>query len=289
MAWLLLSVLSFTQTFLNPLRLLLAMLYNKTGFPEESEIVMCTVTSVQYNSVFITLDHFGGRTGIIHISEVSPGRIRNIRDYVKEGKKVICKVLRINRERGHIDLSLRRVTESQKRNMNTQIKQEMLAEKIISFAAKELKTTLEKLYDTVSKKVFEQYDLIYTCFEDVATGEFTLDKLGLDKKLTEKLDFLIKQRIKPPEVALSGKFAITVYDENGVGIIKDAFKKAEDEFVTVTYAGAGNYNILVKSEDYKTAEKILEKFTNFITEFIEEHDGEAEFTRLGEKKEKTAL
>ena len=91
------------------------MLYKKQGFPEESELVMCTVSNIQYHSVFADLDEYG-RQGMIHISEISPGRIRNIRDYVKEGKKIVCKVLRVNSERGHIDLSLRRVNEAQRKN-----------------------------------------------------------------------------------------------------------------------------------------------------------------------------
>ena len=91
------------------------MLLKKEGFPEEDELVICTVTSVHHSSVFTNLDEYG-RTGLIHISEISPGRIRNIRDYVVEGKKVVCKVLRVDKEKGHIDLSLRRVKEMQKKN-----------------------------------------------------------------------------------------------------------------------------------------------------------------------------
>ena len=68
------------------------MLYKKQGYPEEEELVLCTVTNVQHHSVFVNIDEYN-LSGMIHISEVSPGRIRNIRDYVKEGKVIVCKVL----------------------------------------------------------------------------------------------------------------------------------------------------------------------------------------------------
>ncbi len=55
----------------------------KVGFPKESEIVICTVTNIQYNSVFVKLDEYKNLQGMIHISEISPGRIRNLRDFVK--------------------------------------------------------------------------------------------------------------------------------------------------------------------------------------------------------------
>ena len=98
------------------------MLYRRKGFPEEDELVLCTVTKIFPHSVFCNLDEFG-RTGVIHISEIAPGRIRNIRNYVRHGKKVICKVLRTDKQKGHIDLSLRRVNEGQRRGKKNEIKQ----------------------------------------------------------------------------------------------------------------------------------------------------------------------
>ena len=135
------------------------MLLKKQGFPEESEIVLCTVTSVRYNSVFANLNEYN-HSGMIHISEVSPGRIRNINDYVKEGKVVICKVLRVNKERGYIDLSLRRVNEGQRRAKVNEIKKEQKAEKIIEFVAKKLKKDIKEIYKTISDNILTKYDLL---------------------------------------------------------------------------------------------------------------------------------
>ena len=90
------------------------MYFKKQGFPREGEIVVCTVRKIMRTTVFVDLDGYINREGIIHISEISPGRIRTIRDYVKEGKKVVCKVLRKNERYGNLDLSIRRVTTGQK-------------------------------------------------------------------------------------------------------------------------------------------------------------------------------
>ncbi len=264
------------------------MLYSKPDFPEESEIVLCTITNIQHNSVFAALDEYQDKSGIIHISEISAGRIRNIREYVKEGKKVICKILRVNRERGHIDLSLRRVTESQRRQKNTQLKQEMLAERIIGFVARELKIPLEKLYDQIAPKVFKFYEMIYPCFEEVAQGTFDLKKLGLEKKIEEKLDAYIKQRIRPPEVTLTGVVSITLYDPNGVDIIHHTFENAQHVGVKYAYLGAGKYHVSVTAQDYKTAEGVLEEVTGSLTKMIEEAKGIIAFERRAEKKQKAA-
>ena len=74
------------------------MYFKRQGYPQDSEIVVCKVTKVQFHSVFVNLEEYG-KSGMLHISEVSPGRIRNIRDYVVEGKIVVCKVLKIDEKR----------------------------------------------------------------------------------------------------------------------------------------------------------------------------------------------
>ena len=65
----------------------------KKGLPEEGEVLLCSVTKIYPHCVFVNIDDYSNKSGMIHISEISPGRIRNIHDYVKEGKKIVCKVL----------------------------------------------------------------------------------------------------------------------------------------------------------------------------------------------------
>jgi len=50
------------------------MLYRREGFPDEGEIVLCTVTKINPNSVFVHVDDYD-KGGMVHISEISPGRI----------------------------------------------------------------------------------------------------------------------------------------------------------------------------------------------------------------------
>src|SRR5210317_879230 len=99
------------------------MYFKRQGYPQDSEVVVCKVTKVQFHSVFVNLEEYG-KSGMLHISEVSPGRIRNIRDYVVEGKIIVCKVLKVDEKKGHIDVSLRRVNEGQRKDKLSSVKQE---------------------------------------------------------------------------------------------------------------------------------------------------------------------
>jgi translation initiation factor 2 subunit 1 len=255
-------------------------LLKKEGFPEEDELVLCTVTGVQYHSVFVKLDEYG-KTGLIHISEIAPGRIRNIRDYVVEGKKVVCKVLRIDKEKGHIDLSLRRVNEAQKRNKLDQIKQEQLAEKIIEIVAKDNKQDKIKLYDMLSQKLLEKYPSMYSAFEDVVLSGLDLSNF-VDGKLAKQLTDAITQRIKPPEVEIGGDLMLSSYEPAGVELIKEALKETESikDGPVIKYKGTGVYSLWVKSKDYKSAEKILKKAIESLEKFAKKNKINMEFKRI---------
>ena len=259
------------------------MLYKKEGIPEEDELVLCTITSVQHHSVFAKLDEFENKSGMIHISEVSPGRIRNIRDYVQEGKKVVCKILRIDKVKGHIDLSLRRVNENQRRKKIDGIKQEQKAEKIIESIAKKFKKDLKGVYEEISSKVFEKYEYIHDCFNDIVDKNFDLKKLGMEEKLADELTNVVKEKIKPAEVQIKGILKLVSYDSDGIEVIKKTLQRAEKlgkGITKVTYAGAGNYNIVVTAADYKEAEKALKASTESAIKYIEKLDGEGSFERL---------
>lgn len=257
------------------------MYYQKEGYPEEDELVMCTVTSVQYNSVFVRLDDFHGKSGLIHISEVSPGRIRNLRDYVKEGKMIVCKVLRVNEQRGHIDVSLRRVNEAQRRMKVEERKAEQKAEKIIDALAKQLDEEPKKLYTEIAKVLFPEYEMLNYAFTDIVENDASIEEIGLDKKYAEPLQALVIERIKPKEVAIEGDLVVTSHAINGLEIIKEtlkAFDETSDQLDT-RYLGAGTWRITIKAPDFKEAESILKKATEAARPIAEKHGANFSFKR----------
>ena len=99
------------------------MLYTKDGFPEINEIVKCSVTKIYGNTTFVQVDEYE-KEGVLTISEIAPGRIRNLRDHVTENKTIVCKVLRVDEKGKRIDVSLRRVPVPVMREKLEQIKKE---------------------------------------------------------------------------------------------------------------------------------------------------------------------
>ena len=244
------------------------MFYKKKGYPEEEEIVLCKVSKIFPNSVFVELLEYGEQ-GLVHISEIAPGRIRNLRDYVTESKQIVCKVLRIDRAKGHIDLSLRRVGSHQRQAKLDEIKQELTAETLIQNMAKRLQKPVEELYRQVTEKVFKEYSHLYLCFKDVAAGEASLEKLGLEKKLSESLAEAIIDRFKPSKVTVKGEIQIQSYAPDGIDRIRDVLLAIEKISPTIKlfYLGGGRFKVTIEDIDYKPAEQTMRKVQDLLEKF----------------------
>lgn len=243
----------------------------KEGFPETNEIVICTVTKIQHHSVFCTLDEYG-KSGMLHISEISAGRIRNITEYVKEGKTIICKVLQINKEKGYIDLSLRRVTEAQKKSKASNIKKEQFTNKILELAATEAKIDVDALSKELeaNKGDFESlFDLFQAVVE---SGE----KIPLSEPALSAVKKIVLEKMKPVSVTIKGKLEIVTYEPNGVELIHDAFSKTK---LVTSYLGGGKYSIDVTAKDYKKAESILKTELDALMKPLEKKTAKLEFER----------
>ena len=124
------------------------------GWPNQGELVVCTVTKVVDFGAFVALDEYDNKEGLIHISEVASGWVKYIRDHVREGQKIVCKVLDVNPKRGHIDLSFKDVNEHQRRETIQLWKNDQKASKWMQFVADDVKmqpAELEAMEDTCAK------------------------------------------------------------------------------------------------------------------------------------------
>jgi translation initiation factor 2 subunit 1 len=259
------------------------MFYRKEGSPEENEIVLCQVTKIYPNSVFVNLLEYRD-SGMVHISEVSPGRIRNLRDYVSVGKQIVCKIIKIDKERGHIDLSLRRVNSNQRKEKLEEIKQELKAESILKSVSKRIKIPVLDIYKKVSIPIFKEYVYIYDAFRDVADGDTSLEKLGVSNDIAKELNEIILDKFKPEKISIQGKLEIKTYDSLGVEKIKKTLESIENvsETISLHYLGGGRYRIIIEDLDYLPAEKDLKKVQEIIDKFNDKLS-EAKFER--EKKD----
>ena len=252
------------------------MFYKKQGLPETGEVVICTVKRVLPDSVFVELDEYS-KEAMIHISEVAPGRIRNIRDYVKEGKKVICKVLNINIEKNYVDLSLRRVNQAQKINKNNEYKQEQKAEKILQDLANKIKLDLKQIYEKIGYKIIESYGTLTNCFNEIVNDKTDLKEFK-NENIIKNLINLVKEKIKPKQVSIVAEIKFESDSGNGIEIIKNALNVNKSN-IELRYISAPSYRLKITSSDYKTAEHLLKDLQDNINDFAKKNKARFELVR----------
>ncbi len=78
---------------------------------EEGAIVTGKVTGLQDFGAFVELE--GGKTGMIHISEVAPNYVKDIREHITLGQEIKTKVISVTPD-GKISLSIRKLVEPPK-------------------------------------------------------------------------------------------------------------------------------------------------------------------------------
>ncbi len=256
----------------------------KKEYPEEGELIVGTVKNVQNFGAFVTLDEYQGKEGFIHIAEIATGWVKRIRNHIKEKQKVVCKVLNVDTQKNHIDLSLKRVNEHQKRDKIQEWKNSHKSEKLLEMTAKKIGKTVDQCYSDFANDLTKKYGTLYAAFEEAAFDIENLKKDGFKGEWLDAFGETAKQNITMPFVDIKGYVTVQSFLPDGIKHIQDSLQMGEnseydDVEIEVRYIGAPNYMITVKAPDYKIAEEELKKAVERVENNIKKHNGICEFHR----------
>src|SRR3989344_1718374 len=209
---------------------------------EEGDLVLCSVDKIVGTVVFVKIED-EEKEGSIVLSEIAPGRIRNLRDYVVPKKKIVCKVLRISPERA--DLSLRRVSQTEKKQVIEEYNREKSYESILKSI---LGDSSKKIINEIKEK-----ENLYSFFEQAKQNPKILEKLvGVDNS-KRILQIISKQKTK--KSVIKKEFILTRLHSNGLELLKEILDGIKD--AEINYLAAGKFSIKAQSEDPKKEEKKL--------------------------------
>jgi len=260
------------------------MAFKKQEWPEVGDLVIATVLDVTDFGAYAKLDEYDKR-GLLHISEVSSSWIRNIRDFIREGQKVVLKVLRVDVEKGHIDLSLRRVTKREKIEKIMSWKKQRKAETLLRSVAEKTGLSLEEVYEKAGAPMEKEYG-VYEGFEKIVKdGISALTKIGVPEELATTIAEIAKERMRVPMIKVKGIVELRTTKPKGVKIIKDAFlnaKKAEkprEAKLRFYVVATPKYCVEVMAENYKNAEVVLQRVAENIVSNVVKAGGQGVFRR----------
>jgi len=256
----------------------------KKNYPDEGELVVGTVVKVQNFGAFVSLDEYPGREGFIHIAEIATGWIKRVRNHVREKQKVVCKVIHVDKTKGHVDLSLKRVNEHQRRGKIQEWKNTQKSEKLMGMVANRLGETVEQCHKDFGEELVKKYGSLHAAFEECAYDVNTLKNDGFKGDWLKYFELIAKDNISIPFVKVKGYLSINSWRSDGVNRIRTALLDAErsefeDVEIQIKYIGAPRYMITVKAPDYKVAEDEMKKAIERAKEYIKKYDGNCEFHR----------
>lgn len=261
------------------------MAFGKREWPEVGELAISTIERITDYGAYVTLDEYN-KEGLLHISEVSSTWVRNLRDFVRENQKAVLKVLRVDPERGHVDLSLRRVTKRERREKILSWKRDRKAESLLRTASERLNIPPKEVYEKAGILLEKEFGRLYNGLERTARdGAEVLLGLGIPKDMATTLEEVAKEKIKPRRVRIKGTLELQCTKPNGALLIRDALLRAEKigksstAKVRISVIAPPRYRVEVLAEDYKKAEKFLDKATEAALRNIAEAGGQGVFTR----------
>ncbi len=248
------------------------------ALPEQDELVIAVIKKIMPYGAFCVLPEYKDLESFLHVSEVAPRWIKNIHEFLSEGQRYVVKVHHVDQTKNQVDVSIKRVSEEEKKRKLESMQNEKRGEKLLEISIKESGIKVDALE---IKKILEaEFGDVFTCFKEVSyEGEEVLSKVDLPAKLKAKIIELSKKSIKKPLVTISAIFNITSYSPNGLADIKKVFTFKDQ--AEVHYLGAPRYKISITAADYKTAEKKLSNITDSIKTFAQKND--CDFSVIREK------
>ena len=256
-----------------------------SGWPDKGEPVVGKVDEIANFGVFVDLEEYEDKRGLVHISEVASGWIKNVRDHVREGQTVVAKVLDVDESAQQIDLSLKDVNEHQRKEKIQDWKNEQKADKWMAIAFGE--DVSDERYSDIANALLAEYESLYDAFEQAAIhGAEAFEGVDVDDDDVEAFVETARENVSVPFVNVTGYVDLRCPDGDGVDHIKEALQAAEgngelveEVELSVTYVGSPEYRIKVKAPDYKTAEDELEASAQRAREAIEAVGGTGHYHR----------
>ena len=272
------------------------MVKSRNQFPREGEFIVGKVADIQNQYVYVDLEDYEGlpseerARGMIHVSEISSRWIKNIRNYVRVGQRIVLRVLRVDESKGHVDLSLRRVNSAQKKSRMKEWKYATKYEMILRFLADDIKKSLDEVYEIIGFPVLELFKDNYqeTIEELKENGIDIVEAINdVPEDIKKKFLQIIDENVEISTVNIKGKIKMIFTSENGIELIKEILGEAEKVIenpketrkLNISYIAAPLYRIEIISKDYLDAENILSDALEIVEERVNQNNGTYDFIR----------
>jgi len=270
--------------------------YYEKEFPEVGDLVMVKVSRIDDLGVYGSLLEYCNREGMLAKSELSSRRMRSIYKLVRIGKVYTLVVLAVNREKGFIDLSKKRLdaTPEERLKYDNGYNNAKALNSIISYVSsrtqgdeKMTSYTTEDLYKMFGYEMLKQYESGNNLFKLVAKNpDQFLERIKIPEDIRELVISNLRRKLKAQVVKIRADVEVTCEARAGIDAIKEAFKVAlemsTEEFpIHITLIGTPLYMVVCTTLDKDEGIIRVQKAVGIIRKEVEERGGRLEIKKRG--------
>lgn len=249
--------------------------------PQEGEIVMAQIKSLNEMGADCVLLEYAKCEAFLGISECSKkNKVKNIRKLLRVGKLEPLQVIRVEAEKGYIDLSKKYMTHEEGEECNEKFQKSKAIHSIFNRLSDTMNIEMGNLLSEVCWPLYGSFDSAYDCLEKCTRKgtligeldvfhEFPVNTSGvchtLDewKTLQEELQKLLNHRFQPKEVTVEALVQVTCFGFDGIDAVKKALlagrdQETEENPLTITTCANG-FNVRTKGYDEDIATKVIKQ------------------------------
>jgi translation initiation factor 2 subunit 1 len=160
---------------------------------------------------------------MILLSELSRRRIRSINKLIRVGKNEVVMVIRVDRDKGYIDLSKRRVSAEDVGKAEDRYNKAKAVHSIMRHMSNRLHVPIKSLYERVGWPLYRRYGHAYDALQlAVADPAPILRDLTLADAERAELVEHVKTKMTPQPLKVRADLAVTCFTYEGVEAIRAA-------------------------------------------------------------------
>ncbi|CAG8513612.1 14102_t:CDS:10 [Racocetra persica] len=236
-------------------------------YPEVDDLVMVNVRQIAEMGAYVKLLEYDNIEGMILLSELSRRRIRSIQKLIRVGRNEVVVVLRVDKEKGYIDLSKRRVSPEDVAKAEEKFNKSKAVHSIMRHVAEKQNLVLEDLYKQIGWPLYKKYGHAYEAFKLAITEpEKIFEGIEISKEISDELLNNIKRRLTPQPNKIRADIEVTCFGYDGIDAIRTALRAGE-AFAPPLYV------MITNALDKTLGIEMLEKAISTIQDAIEKSGG----------------
>ncbi|CAG58035.1 uncharacterized protein GVI51_B03685 [Nakaseomyces glabratus] len=258
--------------------------FYENKYPDVDDVVMVNVQQIAEMGAYVKLLEYDNIEGMILLSELSRRRIRSIQKLIRVGKNDVAVVLRVDKEKGYIDLSKRRVSSEDIIKCEEKYQKSKTVHSILRYCAEKFQIPLEDLYKTIAWPLSRKFGHAYEAFKLSIIDETVWEGIEPPSQdILNELKTYISKRLTPQAVKIRADVEVSCFSYEGIDAIKEALKSAEDMSteqmqIKVKLVAAPLYVLTTQALDKQIGIDLLGKAIDKINEVISKYGGVCNIT-----------